>query len=91
MSNIPDNYRKVDKYRDFIRVFNGQSNAEEGRRVLTHILMWGGVSKGHWKKGMSTDELLVLEGQRNLALKILAALTPVQPTERETQQRRNNQ
>jgi hypothetical protein len=85
---LPHNYEKADTYKDFVRVFNGNSSPEEGRRVLSQILIWGGVSKGHYRKNIDINELLIKEGGRNLALRILAALTPVQPTDRANQQRR---
>jgi len=63
------NYTNWDRYRDFHKVFG----TPEGGRVLDQILKWGHVLKTSMNKDV--NNVLFSEGERNLALKILAGLT----------------
>lgn len=69
----------LDRYRDFRVVFG----TDAGKRVLNQILKWGHL----YQSSMSPNpnDVIFAEGERNLALKILAGLTV--PAERPTQQR----
>lgn len=71
---LPDGYDDLDRYRDFRAVFVGESTAEQGRRVLSCLLS---RDMAHvWQPSMSADphQTAFREGERNVGLKILAAL-----------------
>ena len=74
-------YTPMDRYRDFIKTFG----TPEGKRTFTQIMQWGNISRAHYTVDMQSNEMFLKEGERNLALKIMAALSAVprdQPTER---------
>lgn len=65
------NYTKMDKYRDFRRVF---LDSEEGKRVLYEILSWGGMFRPSSRGNFDTNETFFHDGERNLALKIMTTM-----------------
>ena len=69
-------YSDMDRYREFRSVF---LETEQGRRVLHQILIWGHV----WTTSMSEHphEIFFAEGERNLSLRVLAALR-MEPVEK---------
>jgi hypothetical protein len=72
-------YRDEDRYREFRRVFLG---SDEGRRVLHEILSWGHMFQSSvGRTDIDPNRVLFLEGERNLALKLLATLN-AEPTAR---------
>lgn len=75
---IPMPRSDMDRFRDFRAVFMGN---EQGKRVLRDILEWGHV----WQSSMAPDpnQVMFSEGERNLALKIMAAVHN-EPVERPT-------
>lgn len=68
----PQSYTPKDRYNDFRRVFMG---TEEGKRALREILSWGGMFRPS-VIGNPIDpyRMAVREGERNMALKLLAAV-----------------
>lgn len=69
-------YTKADRYRDFVNTFR---KSEYGLRVLHQILQWGniyGSSIPSKTLGVPVDpnEILINEGERRLALKILSTV-----------------
>lgn len=82
VADIPVDYLPTDRYRDFVNTFS----TPEGKRVLATIVGWGHV----YKPSMNTDPNLVIfcEGERNMALKILAACTAPQSNNPKTQVRK---
>jgi hypothetical protein len=73
-------YTDMDRYREFKAVL---LSSDQGRRVLHQILTWGHV----WTSSFDENpgKTAFAEGERNLALRILAALH-FEPTEKPTQQ-----
>ena len=72
--DIPDGYDKMDIHRDFRRVF---LDSAEGRRVLKIILTWGYFNKTTVPQrpgNLDLGGMAMKEGERNLALKIWAAI-----------------
>lgn len=69
---IKEGYSALDRYRDFRDVFLG---SDSGRRVLKQIMTWSHLAAPH-AAGTPVDEkkILISEGQRNLALTIMATL-----------------
>ena len=65
-----DRYDEADRYRDFQRVFLSDP---AGRRVLYQIFAWAHLFRTSVVPGDS-HQTHVLEGERSLGLKILAAL-----------------
>ena len=75
-------YRDEDRYREFRRVFLG---SDEGRRVLYEILSWGHMFQSSVSRtDIDPNRVMFLEGERNLALKLLATLN-AEPTARPDQ------
>jgi hypothetical protein len=75
-------YRDEDRYREFRRVFLG---SDEGRRVLYEILSWGHMFQSSVSRTeIDPNRVMFLEGERNLALKLLATLN-AEPTARPEQ------
>jgi hypothetical protein len=83
------NRTKVDRYRDFQRVFLG---SDEGKRVLHDILGFAKLSAPiapPFPEKVDTDRMLILEGGRELAIQILNTLhTQHSNEERPTQTNR---
>ncbi len=75
-----ENYLPMDRYRDFQKVFG---NAH-GKRVLREILSWGRMFKSPvLGKPIDPYAMAVAFGERNIALKIMAAIynePPDKPT-----------
>lgn len=73
-----ESYTDIDRYRDFRATFG----TKEGRRTLATILKWGHIYRT--SMAPNTNDVIFSEGERNMALKILAGLTePVaKPTRR---------
>lgn len=71
-------YTPMDRYSDFKKVFGTPA----GQRVLTQILLWGRVNKTVFDKEPTV--MALKEGERNMALKIVAGLQvpAALPTER---------
>lgn len=73
----------MDRYRDFRAVFLSD---ERGRRVLHEILGWGHVFRSSVQgRPVDPHQVTFREGERNLALRILAALN-AEPVDRPTTQ-----
>ena len=75
-------YTEMDRYRDFRALFTG---TPEGRRVLQQIMEWAHI----WTTSMAPTphEMTFAEGERNLGLKIVAAIE-VEPPERPVKTKR---
>jgi len=78
----PTPYSPRDKYHDFRRLFTG---TDEGKRVMREILSWGRMFKPSIL-GSPIDPYLmaVREGERNMALRLLATVInepPERPVE----------
>lgn len=75
-------YRDEDRYREFRLVFLG---SDEGRRVLHEILSWGHMFQSSvGRADIDPNRVLFFEGERNMALKLLATLN-AEPPERPDQ------
>lgn len=76
-----ETYTDMDRYRDFKNTFGTPA----GRRALATILKWGHIYRT--SMAPNTNDVIFSEGERNMALKILAGLTePVaKPTRRSKQ------
>jgi len=81
LASLPSNtgYDKNDRYHDFRRIFTGSA---EGKRVLAEILSWGHLLKSS-VASFPIDPYLthIREGERNLALRLLATVNN-EPQER---------
>lgn len=81
--SIPEDYHPNDRYHDFRKVF---LETDEGRRVLKLILSWGHMLNSHAiGKPVDANRILLSEGGRNLALRILAVMM-VEPPVKQTKQ-----
>ncbi len=67
------NYTPDDAHRDFVQVFS----TEQGQRVLRQIMTWGHHGRANISVVPSADPHLMFlaDGERNLACKILSAVT----------------
>jgi hypothetical protein len=75
-------YLPKDRYHDFNRVLLG---SEEGKRVLREILSWGRLfAPSLMGKPIDPYAMAVREGERNMALRLLATVYN-EPPERPTQ------
>lgn len=76
----------MDRYRDFRAVFLSD---ERGKRVLNEIFAWSHIYRSS-AQGRPIDpyQMALREGERSLALRILATLN-AEPVERPTQATRN--
>lgn len=61
MSNIKEDFRFI-------------FGTDEGKRVLSHICREAGVLRPSYVPGMDPNDAIFMEGQRNVALMILAFL-----------------
>ena len=66
-SSYGSSYSKVDRYREFRRVF---LETDEGKRVLYEILSWCGMFRPS-TTNFDTNETFFNEGERNVALKLM--------------------
>ena len=73
-------YTPMDRYRDFRKTFG----TPEGQRTLSQIITWGRVNRSVFDKEPTV--MALKEGERNLALKIVAGLT--EPVKQETERNR---
>ena len=71
-------YAKMDRFRDFKRVFDG----EQGRRVLYEILLWCHITRpsGPLAK-FDPYETMFLDGERSIGIKIMVTMN-AEPRER---------
>jgi len=70
-------YTDADQYRDFRRTFMAHP---AGKRVLNTLFDWGLLHSNSYREGASTRDVLVREGRRYMALRILDALN-AEPTD----------
>ena len=68
---VPVTYTEADRYRDFRRTFMAHP---AGKRVLNTLFEWGLLHSNSYREGASTHDMLVREGRRYMALRILDAL-----------------
>ena len=81
-----DGFSPVDRYRDFRKVFG----TDEGKRVLREILSWGRMFRAPvLGKPIDPYAMAVAFGERNIALKLMAAVY-TQPTDKPTTQRKKS-
>lgn len=83
-----DNRTKLDRYREFQKVFLG---SEEGKRVLHDILGFAKLSAPiapPFPEPVDEKRMMILEGGRELAIKILEVLHKEPITDRPTQTKR---
>jgi len=78
---ISEGYTPKDRYDDFRHVFMG---SEQGKRVYRELLSWGKLFTPS-VQGSPIDpyRMAIMEGHRNFATKLLAAVNidpPVRPT-----------
>ena len=74
---VPATYTDADQYRDFRRTFMAHP---AGKRVLNTLFDWGLLHSNSYREGASTRDVLVREGRRYMALRILDALN-AEPTD----------
>ena len=66
------NYTPLDRFKDFRQLFLG---SEQGRRVLWQILAWGHMFASSTALAQhDSNKTFTLEGERNIALRIFAAI-----------------
>lgn len=77
---ISDNYTPKDRYQDFRQLFTG---TEQGKRVYRELLSWGKlfVPSVH-SSPIDPLRMAVIEGHRNFAVKLMAAVN-IEPPEQE--------
>lgn len=86
-------YSNKDRYRDFVNVFR---KSQTGLRVLHQILEWGNVYGSTIPRGLGPldpNRVLINEGERRLALKILSTINVeplAPPTNTATNKERKN-
>lgn len=81
--SVPENYDAVDRFHDFQAVF---LDTDQGRRVLKQIMSWGHLLRSmSRRKPIDVNDILISEGERNMALRIFAVML-VEPPRRETTQ-----
>ena len=76
----------MDRYRDFRKVFG----TAEGKRVLNEIVAWGRILRTPvLGKPIDPHAMAVAFGERNLALKIIAAvyIEPVDKPEKQSRKK----
>ena len=73
-----DNYSPKDRYADFRHVFTG---SEQGKRVYRELLAWGRIfSVGISGNPIDPYRMMIAEGNRNFATKLMAAVN-IEPPE----------
>lgn len=66
------NYTEMDRYRDFRALFLG---TDQGRRVLYEILGWGHMFRPSFQGApIDPNRVMIHEGERNMALKVLSTI-----------------
>lgn len=83
----PGAYAETERWRDFRAVFLG---SDAGRRVFRELLAWGHMFRPSFAAGGAIDayRMAVHEGERNLALKLLATVSrepPARPARAKSQ------
>ena len=74
-------YTKLDKYRDFRRVF---LDSEQGMRVLYEILSWGHMFRSTaTMANFEPYQTMFCDGENNIALRIMSTMN-AEPKERPT-------
>lgn len=73
-----DNYSSRDRYADFRQVFTG---SDQGKRVYRELLAWGKIFSTS-VSGTPIDpyKMMIAEGHRNFATKLMAAVN-IEPPE----------
>lgn len=80
-------YSAKDRYTDFRRVLMG---SDEGKRVLGEILSWCHMFKPSvMGSPVDPNAVLVREGERNIALRLLTTITKEPPQLRDKQEVNN--
>jgi hypothetical protein len=79
-AKLGEGYGAMERYKDFRAVFMGQSDAAQGNRVLWQIFEWARLY-GRVATPGDPHETYFRDGERNIALRILAALTSEPPVE----------
>ena len=83
--SLPDNYDPVDRYHDFRQLF---LETEQGRRVLKQILGWGHLLRvSTIANPVDPWRMVFTEGERNMALRLFAAMLVEPPRKAERQER----
>ena len=78
-------YTDMDRYRDFRQLFMG---SVQGKRVLHELYSWGHMFKTSIPGNKQPDRMIWQnEGERNFALKLLAALNAEPSTEKPVKQK----
>ena len=81
-----EGYTPVDRYRDFRKVFG----TDEGKRVLSEILSWGRILRVPvLGKPIDPYAMAVAFGERNLALKLMAAVN-IEPPDKPQRARKRS-
>ena len=76
---IPEDYSQKDRYADFRQIFMG---SDQGKRVYRQLLAWGGLFSTTITSGtIDPNKMMVSEGMRNFAIKLMAAVT-IEPKEK---------
>ena len=77
-----ENYSAKDRYADFRQVFTG---SDQGMRVYRELLAWGKIfSTGISGSPIDPYKVMIAEGHRNFATKLMAAVN-IEPPEQPTQ------
>ena len=77
-------YSPQDRYQDFRQLFTG---TEQGKRVYREILAWAHTFRSSLPTPVDPYLLAFKEGERNMGLKLMAAVN-IEPKEKPKQQKR---
>lgn len=85
LNQLPEgNYTPQDRFHDFRQLFMG---SDQGKRVFKEILSWGHIFQSSVTGNpVDSNRVLVREGERNISLKLMAAVNlepPIQPEKQE--------
>ena len=93
-ARLGPSYTEIDRYRDFRQLF---LSSDQGKRVLYQLLGWGHmVQSSAGLANNETNRTFLIEGERNLALRILRTIyvepkpKPTQATSRPTRTERKD-
>lgn len=75
----------MDVFREFRAVFLGNSTEEQGKRVLSEIFSWTHVMRT--TADPDPYQMAILNGERNIGLRLLSALEIEPPAQRKTTQK----
>ena len=84
LNDLPatDNYSAKDRYVDFRKLFTG---SEQGQRVYRELLAWGKIfNVGIHGTPIDPYKMMIAEGHRNFATKLMAAVN-IEPPEQPKQ------